>query len=230
MGLLRLGGLRRDRVGGSLDLHLELRRLAPRDLHLALESLQLLRDVRVLAVDGLDVVHGRDEVVEARRAEEEPDVVGLVGLVERDDAALEPALGDPVVAGQPVQVVRLDGELLLDAREARPRRLELRLEGGELHGKGVDRALERVDVVARRRDLRREDAFLLLLGGDLRAERRDLAVEILGRCRGYARGKAGAERKRDEDGCPAREGHGWGFAGRRVLPAPPAGVKATQIL
>ena len=93
-----LGGLAGKDLGLVGDLDLRQPRLLARDPELVPEGLDLLRDRLVLAPDRLEVLELVDEVAEALDLEEDPERVGVLGLVELDQPLLEPGLCDRELA------------------------------------------------------------------------------------------------------------------------------------
>ena len=108
--------------------------------HLAAESLHLAEHLRVLARDAIDRVEAVDQILEARRAEEE--------LERRGRLAAD------------VEVAQPAGEAILRDAEVRPRDLhlppvhaELRLDLAELHVRGVVRLDGLLELRVERLDL-----------------------------------------------------------------------------
>jgi hypothetical protein len=197
-----LGGLGRERVRLLGDLRLRHPRLLASHLHRLAQSLQLPRDGAVLAADRVEVLQLVEEVAEALHLEEDAEGVGLVALVELDEAFLELLLRQPILLLQALQVLRLLLEAGLEAGELRP---HLRQVGLELRDEGRERAdvaRERLDPLARGLDLRGEDALLGLRRSDVLAEPRDLLIDLglpvedaLAERRGHAQGEDRADER-----------------------------------
>jgi hypothetical protein len=197
---------------GGVELLLAGRDLVPRrphpvhgHLHLVAQAANAGDDVVVLILEGPLVLRPRDQVVEAFGLEENGDQVGLVGLVDGDEAFLQ-------------DLDRL-AQALLQIREPRLRLRELRLLQGKslAHGGRLVTQLghlsgQPVDLGGLVADPGGEHAGVLLDVRELRLLRVQLLLEVLpGRAahdeaaRAHARGKGARERKHH----PPGTGHLW---------------------
>ena len=156
--------------------------------------LHLLRDPSVLEADPLEELVVVDEVVEARRGDEErEDVRGLLD-VDRAHARLEDGDGLRVLGLELPQAARLLAQALREALEARLLGRELGLELLERALGLVDGGLRGLELRDDRRELRREHALALLRRVDLGLERGDPRVD-----RGLLALDVVARRRRGED-------------------------------
>src|SRR5436305_641028 len=99
--------------------------------HGLLSPVDLAGDALVFVSDLVHVVELVDEVGEARGREEDRDRVGVVGLVHRDEARIEPANRLPVLLTEERQSAALELEELRQPREFLAVEREVLLEGGE---------------------------------------------------------------------------------------------------
>ena len=173
-----LGRLAREHGGLAGDLGLRQPRLLARHLELAPEPADLHGDRLVLAADLLEVLELVDEVAEALHLEQDPERVGLLALVELDQALLEACLRDRELLLEVLDPAGLVLHALLEPVELVAMDGEVGLELGDHGRERADVAAEGVDPLAGSLDLGGEDAFLPLGVLDLLAEAGDLPVEL----------------------------------------------------
>ena len=162
--LLRLAG---EHCRRARDVGFRRRRLLPRDPQLDLESLDRVGDALVLVADGAEVIQLLQEVAEALRLEENLELARVAGLVQRDEAVLEPALRHRVLLCQKPEVLRLLAVAKLKTCQLVAVRGQVPFERVELRRERADVALKRIDTRARARDLGRKHPFAGLRPGDV---------------------------------------------------------------
>src|SRR5436309_2743789 len=94
-------------------------------------GVNLARDQAVLLDDLLRVVERVEEVAEALGGEDDGERVLLVGLVDRDEALVQPLQRDPVLAPEEAEAVGLQLEERIQAVEADLPELQLPYERGQ---------------------------------------------------------------------------------------------------
>ena len=167
--LCELVALGEDRVGGVLDVLLELGEEVGLLLGRCLEDANALDDRLVLFGDALEELGLLEQVFEAVGPEDHRERVRLVGLVQLDQAVREGVLCRRELLLQPGQPLARLVELAAHLEQLRALLVERRLDPVLLALEDVDVPLKRIDPDVVGRDRLREDVLLVLLALDKRA-------------------------------------------------------------
>ena len=182
-------------------------------------------DPRVLLGHPLHELRALEQVGEAVGLQHHGHEIGLVGLVELDQAPGQrrARLGQPLA--QPRQPEPLAPEVLLDLGQLGPLAVQARLEA---HLAGLERrdlALERVDPPRVARDVGRQHALAPLAPGDLVLLALDLAADALLRRAGERQHGEQGERERHHEEQQAESSQGHAARHARSPPVGGPGIR-----
>src|SRR5919197_1609598 len=169
----------RDRLRLGRHAGADLLRARTRGGHGFLGRVDLVREPLILGADLVQVVELVDEVGEARGGEEDGHRVGVISLVDGDEAPVEAAHGLPVLRAEENEAAAFEPVELGQPLELLPVELEVALERDEPVARARHLPLERADLAVERRDLRRQHALLGARPGDPVVERLDPVLDRL---------------------------------------------------
>ena len=140
-----------------------------------------------------------EEVGQARGGEEDRDRVGIVGLVDGNEAPVEAALRLEVLRTEKDEAAALEPVERRQPVELLPVEREVALECAESVGRARHLALERADLAVQRRDLRGQHALLGARTRDPVVQRLDPVLDRLLALVGVVpRGRSGEDEREEE--------------------------------